>query len=215
MRRALVSSFTAFHQPIRTTGASPVTSEGTYIATALDVLEKLLADARATTPLQIAPVELADVLMQLMATFKTSAPHHSLELALPGDNPTIMADEQTVIEVTRQLVTTAIALAPRGGCGACHFAHAGGRGADWRSSVRDNTHAKSNSANLSICFLPCLTWMQTDARRCSLCRLRGVRWQATAVESGLRRLPRAGGMTFYVWWPQTPTASTGAGRPLR
>ena len=96
MRGALASSLTALHQPIRTTGVSPFTPEATYIATALEVLEHLLADARADVPLQIVPVELADVLMQLMATLKTSTPHHSLELALPGDNPTVMADEQTV-----------------------------------------------------------------------------------------------------------------------
>src|SRR6185437_16742017 len=110
MRRALASSLTSLHQSVRTTGVSPFAAEATYISTALDVLEKLLANARTNAPLQIVTVELADVLMQLMATLKTSAPHHSLELALPGDNPTVMADEQTVTEVTRQLVKTATAL---------------------------------------------------------------------------------------------------------
>src|SRR5690348_1573152 len=115
MRRALASSLTSLRQPARTTGVSPFAAEVAYIATALDVLENLLANVRANAPLQIVSVELADVLMQLMATLKTSAPHHSLELALPGNNPTIMADEQTITEVTRLLVTTAIALAPHGG----------------------------------------------------------------------------------------------------
>ncbi len=74
MRRALTSSFTSLHQPIRATGVSPFTSEATYIAAALEVLEKLLADAYANAPLQIVSVELADMLMQLMATLKTSTP---------------------------------------------------------------------------------------------------------------------------------------------
>jgi DNA-binding response OmpR family regulator len=204
MRRALVSSFTAFHQPIRTTGASPVASEGTYIATALDVLEKLLADARATTPLQIAPVELADVLMQLMATLKTSAPHHSLELALPGDNPTIMADEQTVTEVTRQLVATAVALAPHGG------------------SIRVSLRTQEEGALIGVrqhetllpderlgeLFNPFPAMPDLDAnRRAALLSLSIARRQV-ASHGGIiwaEATPRAGGMTFYVWWPQTPT----------
>lgn len=204
MRRALASSLTALRQPIRTTGVSPFAAEATYIASALEALEKLFGDARATAPLQIVPVELADVLMQVLATLKTSAPHHSLELALPGDNPTVMADEQTVTEVTRLLVTTAIALAPHGG------------------SIRVTLRSQDDGAltgirqhetllpeeQLSDLFdpFPAIPDLDTN-RRTALLSLSVARRQ---VESHSGRIwaeatTRTGGLTFYVWWPQTPT----------
>lgn len=204
MRGALASSLTALHQPIRTTGVSPFTPEATYIATALEVLEQLLADARADVPLQIVPVELADVLMQLMATLKTSTPHHSLELALPGDNPTVMADEQTVTEVTRLLVMTAIALAPHGG------------------SIRVTLRTQEEGAligvrqhetlltevQLSKVFDPFPVIPDLDAnRRAALLPLAIARRQVASHSGRIwaEATTRAGGMTFYVWWPQTPT----------
>ncbi len=204
MRHALASSVTTLHQPVRITGVSPFASEATYIATALDVLEKLLADARATTPLQIAPVELADVLMQLMATFKTSTPHHSLELALPGDNPTVMADEQTVTDVTRLLVTTAIALAPHGG------------------PIRVTLRTQEDGAligvrqhetllaeeQLSELFDPFPAIPSLDAsRRAALLSLSVARRQVASHSGKIwaEATTHAGGLTFYVWWPQTPT----------
>ena len=204
MRRALASSLTSLRQPVRTTGASPFASEATYITTALEVLEKLLANARANAPLQIAPVELADVLMQLMATLKTSAPHHSLELALPGDNPTVMADEQTVTEVTRQLVTTAIALAPQGGSVRVTLrTHEEGA----LIGVRQHETLLADE-QLSELFDPFPAIPNLDAdRRAAVLSLSIVRRQ---VESHGGRIwaeatTRTGGMTFYAWWPQTPT----------
>jgi two-component system KDP operon response regulator KdpE len=204
MRRALVSSFTALHQPVRTTGSFPVASEGTYIATALDVLEKLLADARTTTPLQIAPVELADVLMQLMAMLKTSAPHHSLELALPGDNPTVMADEQTVIEVTRQLVTTAIALAPRGGAIRVSL-----RTQEDGALIGVRQHETLlTEEQLSELFDPFPSIPDLDAnRRAALLSLSIARRQVASHSGKIwaEATTHAGGMTICVWWPHTPT----------
>ena len=204
MRRALASSLTSLRQSVRTTGISPFAAEATYITTALEVLEKLLAKAHTNAPLQIVTVELADVLMQLMATLKTSAPHHSLELALPGDNPTVMADEQTVTEVTRQLVTTATALAPHGG------------------SIRVTLRTYEEGALIGVrqhetllteeqlgeLFDPFPAISDLDAnRRAALLSLSVARRQ---VESHSGRIwaeatTHAGGMTFYVWWPQIPT----------
>src|SRR5690348_4988291 len=72
MRRALASSLTSLRKPATTPGATRFAAEVAYSATALDVLENMLVNARANAPLQIVSVELADVLMQLMATLKTS-----------------------------------------------------------------------------------------------------------------------------------------------
>ncbi len=204
MRHALTDSLTSFHQPIRTTGVSPLSAEATYIATALETLEKLLADTRATAPLQILPVELADVLMQLLATLKTSAPHHSLELALPGDNPTIMADEQTVTETTRLLVTTAIALAPHGGSIRVSLrSHEEGA----LIGIRQHETVLSEE-QLGELFDPFLAVPDLDAsRRTALLSLSVARGQVASHSGRIwaEATTRAGGMTFYVWWPQTPT----------
>jgi two-component system KDP operon response regulator KdpE len=204
MRHALASSVTTLHQPVKTTGVSPFAAEATYIATALDVLEKLLAGAHATAPLQIVPVELSDMLMQLMATLKSSTPHHSLELALPGDNPTIMADEQTITDVTRLLVTSAVALAPHGGSIRVTLrTHEDGALIGVRQHETFLTEEQ-----LSEIFDPFPAIPDLDAsRRAALLSLSVARRQV-ASHSGrvwAETTTRAGGMTFYVWWPQTPT----------
>ncbi|HEU4784285.1 MAG TPA: winged helix-turn-helix domain-containing protein [Ktedonobacterales bacterium] len=204
MRHALASTLASLRQPVKTAGSSPFTSEVMFITTALDVLETLLADSHVTSPLQIVPVEVSDVLMQLMATLKTSTPHHSLELALPGDNPTVMADEQTITNVARLLVTTAVALAPHGG------------------SIRVTLRTQEDGAligvrqhetllteeQLSEIFDPFPAIPGLDAsRRAALLSLSVARRQVASHSGRIwaETTSHAGGLTFYVWWPQTPT----------
>ena len=202
-RRALASSLAMLRQHSGAFGASAAEGESDYIATALDVLEQLTADAHAAAPLEIVSVELADVLMQLLATVKTTAPLHSLELALSGDSPTVMADEQIVARVARLLLTTAIALAPHGG------------------SVRVTLRPQGEGALIGIrqletvipeerlgeIFEPFPVLSELDAnRRAALFQLSVARrlveshsgciWAEAAV--------RSAGMTIYLWWPQTP-----------
>lgn len=204
LRRALAGSLSALRQPAKMAGVSPFVSEVTFITTALDMLETLLADARAATPLQIVPVELADVLMQLMAMLKTSTPHHSLELALPGDNPTVMADEQTVTEVTRQLVTTAIALAPHGGSIRVTLRTQEGGAL---VGVRQNETLLTEE-QVSDLFDPFPVIPDLDAsRRAALLSLAVARRQVASHSGRIwaETTTHAGGLTLYVWWPQTPT----------
>lgn len=204
LRRALEGSLVALRQPGRMTDASQLAHETDYISTAMDILEQLTADTRAAAPLQIVSVELADVLMQLLAALKTAAPRHSLELALPGDNPTVMADEQTVAEVARLLLGAAIALAPHGG------------------SIRVSLRTQGDGALLGIrqhetlipqerlgeIFEPFPALPELDAgRRAALLSLAVARRRVESHSGSIwaDASSRAGGMTFYVWWPQAPT----------
>jgi DNA-binding response OmpR family regulator len=204
MRRALASSFASLRQPTRTTGNSTFANEATYISTALGVLEQLVVDTQMTAPIQIASVELADILMQLLATLKTSAPHHTLELALPGDNPAVMADEQTVAEVTRQLLMTAIALAPHGGAIRVSL-RAHGEGALVGIRQQETLLPEDKLGELFDPF-PVIPDLDAD-RRAALLSLSVARRQVESHSGSIwaEATTRAEGMTFYVWWPQTPT----------
>lgn len=68
-----------------------------------------------TTPLQPAPVEVADLLMAIIPRWKSLAPSHSFELALNGPEPTILADATRVEQAVMALLEYAVALAPEGG----------------------------------------------------------------------------------------------------
>jgi DNA-binding response OmpR family regulator len=205
LRRTLASSLPAPHQSGKTAGGSALLEEASYIAAALGVLEQLTSSVLATAPLQIAPVELADVLMQLLAALKAEAPRHSLELALSGDSPTVLADETTVTQVTRLMLATAIGLAPHGG------------------SVRVSLRTHGDGALVGIrqfetllgeerlaeIFEPFPTVPELDAScQTALLSLAAARrlveshggciWAETTTT-------RAAGMTLYVWWANTPT----------
>ncbi len=65
-------------------------------------------------PLRTAPVEIGDMLMGLLATWKPRAPRHTLELAVPGHTPTIVCDEQRLVTALDLLLQFLIRLAPDG-----------------------------------------------------------------------------------------------------
>jgi two-component system KDP operon response regulator KdpE len=205
LRRALAPAFTSLRQPARPTGISPSALETDYIASALEVLEQLVTDvhSRGMGPLQVGPVELADILMQLLATLKSAAPHHSLELALPGDSPIVMADEQTVTEVARLLVTTAIALAPHGGPIRVTL-RAQGEGA--LIGVRQH-ETRLQKGQLDELFNPFPVIPDLDsARRAAVLSLALVHRLVASHGGNLwaESSTDAAGMTFYAWWPETP-----------
>ena len=77
LRHTLMGSLAALRQPTEATETPLSANEAAYIAAALDVLEQLAASALPAAPLQVVPVELADVLMELLAQWKTAAPRHS------------------------------------------------------------------------------------------------------------------------------------------
>lgn len=204
LRQSLTSSLAALRSPSEAVEAPLATGEATYISTALDVLEQLASSALSAAPLQVISVELADVLMELLAQWKTEAPHHSLELALPGDSPTVMADQHTVTQVAHVLLAAAIQLAPHGG------------------SVRVSLRTQDDGALIGIrqfetllgqdrlgeLFEPFPTMPELDASR--MTALVPLVLARRLVESHNGRIwaeasNRATGMTFYVWWPHTPT----------
>jgi DNA-binding response OmpR family regulator/signal transduction histidine kinase len=74
-----------------------------------------LAELGDRAVLRLAPVELGDVLMTVIPAWKARAPRHSLELALPGEVPAILADERRVQLVFHAMIECAVKLAPAGG----------------------------------------------------------------------------------------------------
>ena len=204
LRHTLIGSLAALRQPAEATETPLSTSEAAYISAALDVLEQLATSALPAAPLQVVPVELADVLMELLAQWKTAAPRHSLELALPGDSPTVMADQQTVTQVAHLLLAAAIQLAPRG------------------SAVRVSLRTQDDGALIGIrqfetllaeerlneIFEPFPVMPELDAERMTALVPLAVARRLVESHSGriwAEATTRATGMTFYVWWPHTPT----------
>lgn len=203
LRHALAEPLALMRKPTVASDALAIAAETCYISTALDTLEQLTADMHAAAPLEIVSIELADVLMQLLAALKTEAPHHSLELALSGDSPAVLADEQTVERVTHLLLTASIALAPRGG--------------SIRVSLR--THGDGSlvairqhetwlpEERLEAIFEPFPMLPELDANRRTALLWLPVARRLVESHSGsiwAEAPTRAAGMTFYVWWPQMP-----------
>jgi two-component system, OmpR family, KDP operon response regulator KdpE len=206
LRRALTTPLARLRQTSGAAGTSGLVSatEAAYISTALDSLEQLLAGSQAAAPLQVVPVELADILMNLLATLKTETPLHSLELALSGESPSVLADEETVTQVTRHMLGVAIALAPHGG------------------PVRVSLRAQSDGALVSVrqhetllpeeilsaIFDPFAVVPDLDAkRRAALLTLPLARRLVESHGGSIwaEAPTRAAGMTLHAWWPQSPT----------
>lgn len=85
------------------------------LRTALAVVAELDELRRNGAVLHIEPVEPGDVLMALLADWKTRAAEHSFELALPGEVPSIMADMKRVQQCLNLLLEAAVWLSPEGG----------------------------------------------------------------------------------------------------
>lgn len=204
LRRSLTSTATRLHQHGSTTDTPTSHADAQYVSAALDVLEQLTSTALATMPLTVVPVELADVLMQLLASWKEAAPLHSLELALPGDSPTVMADAQVVTQVTNHVLSAAIGLAPHGGAIRVSL-RAQGDGA--LVGIRQSETVFADDALADI-FEPFPTMPELDvSRRTALLALPVAR---RLIETHGGRLwaeatTRAAGITFAMWWPHTPT----------
>ena len=62
--------------------------------------------------LRFQPIELGDLLMGIMADWKVRAPNHSLELALPGEVPSVLASLPHTARAVNLLIEAAVALAP-------------------------------------------------------------------------------------------------------
>ena len=60
-------------------------------------------------PLRLAPVEISDLLMSALARWKTRAPRHTFELALPGAEPTLLGDATLITQAIEGLIVWAAA----------------------------------------------------------------------------------------------------------
>jgi|GEM_PF-209991 len=87
-----------------------------------ETLQQALAGARELQALghdrlalKRAPIELGDIVMEILAQWKTRAPDHSFELALPGELPVLFADAERVAEAFTLLLEYAVRLQPMGG----------------------------------------------------------------------------------------------------
>lgn len=204
LRRALMASLAAFHQQTVTASTAQSIAEAAYLSTALDVLERLTSSPFAIAPLSVVSVELADVLMQLLAVWKTQAPQHSLELALSGDSPTVMADEGVVTEVTRMLLAAAIGVAPHGGSVRVSL-RTQGEGA--LISIRQSETLLTED-RLKEIFGPFPLLPELDiSRRTALLTLPVARHlvESHGGRTWAEGTTRTSGMTFYIWWPDAPT----------
>ncbi|HEX9037222.1 MAG TPA: winged helix-turn-helix domain-containing protein [Ktedonobacterales bacterium] len=79
---------------------------------ALDALDALLAFQSA--PLTLAPLEVSDLLMAALARWKTRAPNHTFELALPGQEPTIVGDANRIERALDAVIALMVAGASGG-----------------------------------------------------------------------------------------------------
>jgi DNA-binding response OmpR family regulator len=214
LRVSLAHSLSVLQHPTSAaTGKAALQDEVAYVSSALDVLERLTSSFHIDAPLQIVSVELSDVLMQLLAASKSDAPQHTLELALPGDNPTVMADEATVTQATRLALMVAIGLAPSGGTIRVSL-----RTHDDGALIGIRQHETLLSEDhLEEIFEPFPLLPELDAnRRAALLPLAIMRH---LLESHGGRVwaeapTRASGMTFAMWWPQAPTVRPEPAAPI-
>ena len=217
LRRTLGDSLAPARQMGRQASGAPSADAMAYVTSALDILEQLTTSDPSNTPLHLAAVELADVLMQLLAAWKAEAPRHSLELALPGDSPTVLADESVVTQVTRLVLATAIALAPQGG------------------SVRVSLRTHGDGALIGVrqfetvlpeerlveVFEPFPSVPELDISKQAALLSLAVARRLVESHSGCiwaETPTRADGMAIYVWWANAPTLplepATGNGEQL-
>lgn len=84
------------------------------IRAALTTLDEILLLRRGSESLQVAPLDLTDLLMSLLASWKSTAPNHSLELSLPGETPGMIADATRLERALNQIIAHVIQITPSG-----------------------------------------------------------------------------------------------------
>ena len=78
----------------------------------LDTLDTLLSFRDA--PPQLAPIEVSDLLISALSRWKTRAPRHTFELALPGHEPTMVGDPRRIERAIDALIAWMVANGPGG-----------------------------------------------------------------------------------------------------
>lgn len=79
---------------------------------ALETLDALLTFHDA--PPQLAPIEVSDLLISTLSRWKTRAPRHTFELALPGHEPTLVGDASRIERAIDALIAWMVASSPGG-----------------------------------------------------------------------------------------------------
>ena len=78
----------------------------------LDALDTVLAYHGA--PPRLAPVEISDLLISALSRWKTQAPRHTFELALPGHEPSLIGDATRIERAIDALIAWIVASSPGG-----------------------------------------------------------------------------------------------------
>jgi DNA-binding response OmpR family regulator len=94
---------------------SPILFETAGVGQLGELWREVVNRALGVIPLQIAPCDLGDLLMNILPRWKTVAPRHTLELALPGDVPPSYADGEWAARAFSLLIDYAIRATPQGG----------------------------------------------------------------------------------------------------
>jgi DNA-binding response OmpR family regulator/signal transduction histidine kinase len=92
-----------------------ITHEAELVHAAVTTLEELVRLERGEARLHLAAVELSDLLMTVLASWKPAAPLHSFELAMPGEVPPVTADEERIKRAINLLLEQAVHLTASGG----------------------------------------------------------------------------------------------------
>jgi len=79
---------------------------------ALDILDTLLA--YRDTPPRLAAVEVSDLLISALSRWKTQAPRHTFELALPGHEPSLVGDAARIERAIDALIAWIVTSSPGG-----------------------------------------------------------------------------------------------------
>jgi DNA-binding response OmpR family regulator len=94
---------------------SPDLFESTNARPLSSIWREVIARGLGVTPLHITPIELGDLLMNILPQWKSIAPRHTLELALLGDIPPVYADGEWAARAFSLLIDYAIWATPDGG----------------------------------------------------------------------------------------------------
>ncbi len=79
---------------------------------ALETLDALLSFQ--DSPPKLAPIEVSDLLISALSHWKTRAPRHTFELALPGYEPTLVGDASRIERAIEALIAWMVASSPGG-----------------------------------------------------------------------------------------------------
>lgn len=121
-RREIEARLDAIQRASFTLSASPSVAQ----RAALDALQDAASQTRRTldaldtllayhdTPPRLASIEVSDLLISALSRWKTQAPRHTFELALPGNEPSLIGDAARIERAIDALIAWIVASSPGG-----------------------------------------------------------------------------------------------------